>query len=188
MDKEEGGSYMEKESNTEGWVNIREIGIVLNVHAFVIYSFLLQNGIKYAKDRYGNGYVNGADITKHFEELKTFVKSLRNGRKTQLPLKELAFIDPVIGIHNDWESKADGLDKVKKVFHASLNGKIYRINHYQNFKKALFRWDRITRAWRYVEEEKAAHSPDEWLKKVTIKYQLCNTIYDEEQQDSCKLP
>ena len=112
------------------------------------------------------------------------MKGLRNGRKEQAPLKELAFIDPVIGSHNDWESKADGLDKVKKDFYASYTNQVYRINHYQNLKKALFRWERATRVWKYVEEERTARDPNEWMESISLKYKLCNTIYDEERRKS----
>ena len=175
---------MDRNFNEKTWVYVREIGIILNVHAFVVYSYLLQIGVRCVKDRYGNGYVNGVDITKHFEGLKKFVKGLRNGRKEQAPLKELAFIDPVIGSHNDWESKADGLDKVKKDFYASYTNQVYRINHYQNLKKALFRWERATRVWKYVEEERTAQDPNEWMKSISLKYKLCNTIYDEERRKS----
>ena len=168
---------MDRNFNEKTWVNVREIGIILNVHAFVVYSYLLQIGVRCVKDRYGNGYVNGVDITKHFEGLKKFVKGLRNGRKEQAPLKELAFIDPVIGSHNDWESKADG-------FYASYTNQVYRINHYQNLKKALFRWERATRVWKYVEEERTAQDPNEWMESISLKYKLCNTIYDEERRKS----
>ena len=141
---------MERKINEKTWVNVREIGVMLNVHAFVVYSYLMKIGVRCIKDRYGNGYVNGVDITKNFEGLKKFVKGLRNGRKAQAPLKELAFIDPKIGIHNDWESKADGLDKVKKDFYAS-----------------------------YTNQD-----PNEWMESISLKYKLCNTIYDEERRKS----
>ncbi len=76
---------MDRNFNEKTWVNVREIGIILNVHAFVVYSHLLQIGVRCVKDRYGNGYVNGVDITKHFEGLKKFVKGLRNGREKSKP-------------------------------------------------------------------------------------------------------
>lgn len=169
---------MDKEISNTMWVNVREIGVILNVHAFVVYSYLLQTGIRCVKDRYGNGYVNVEVITKHFDDLREYIKSLRNGRKSQFPFKKLAFINPQAGIHSDWESKADGLDKVKKEFLASYDSQLYRINHYSNSRKALFKWDRYIRTWRYVEETKSAIDTDKWLDSISHKYKLCNTYYD----------
>ena len=61
---------MDRNFNEKTWVNVREIGIILNVHAFVVYSYLLQIGVRCVKDRYGNGYVNGVDIRERIEEWK----------------------------------------------------------------------------------------------------------------------
>lgn len=174
---------MERKINEKTWVNVREIGVMLNVHAFVVYSYLMQIGVRCIKDRYGNGYVNGVDITKNFEGLKKFDKRIEEEERLQSP-QRVSFHCPKIGIHNDWESKADGLDKVKKDFYASYTNQIYRINHYQNLKKALFRWERATRVWKYVEEERTAQDPNEWMESISLKYKLCNTIYDEERRKS----
>lgn len=35
---------MERKINEKTWVNVREIGVMLNVHAFVVYSYLMQIG------------------------------------------------------------------------------------------------------------------------------------------------
>lgn len=178
---------VDKNSNYDSgtWVNAREIGMMLNVHTFVVYSYLKKVGIKYIKDSYGNGYIDGLFITKHFEELKEFVKGLKNGRKTQEPIKLIAFIDQEVGSQNDWDSKAEGWTKkelyvsyLEEVSCWQLLNQIYRISHYPNGKKALFKWDRSTKMWRYVEEARSVKDSASWLDDISIKYKLCNTVYD----------
>ena len=167
------------------WVSAREIGIMLNVHTFVVYSYLRKIGIKCIKDRSGNGYIDGLFITKHFEELKEFVKSLKNGRKTQEPIKLIAFIDQEVGSQNDWDSKVEGWTKkelyvsyLEEVSCWKLLNQIYRISHYSNGKKTLFKWDRSTKMWRYVEEVSSKRDSAKWMREIAIKYKLCNTSYD----------
>lgn len=182
---------IKNELGLEAWVDIREIGIMLNVHAFVVYAYLTQIGASYIRDKYGKGYVDGVCITSCFEGLKDYVRSLRNGRKNQVPFKLLAFIDPQAGSQSDWESKCDGLDKVKKEFYVSyleevsnwtLLNQIYRVSHYLNGKKTLFLWDRSMKVWRYVEEEKNASDAGDWMKAISFKYKLCNTAFDEDMR------